>query len=83
MATVTVHISYKGYLAVRAGCAEERVGLPLGSGFAEVLDHVASRCALSPEQRRCLFVSIDNSASGEEALGDGDRVTVAILVGGG
>lgn len=82
MMPVTVHLTYRGYLALRAGCAGERLTLPPGAGVDEVMEHVVTRCGLRPAERRHLFLSVNNTTGAEE-LADGDRIAVAILVGGG
>ncbi len=81
MATISVELVYAGYVARLAGKAAERMELPGDSTLDDVLQHVTSRCELSPGQARQLYLRVEGQT--RTTLADGDRVLVGVLMGGG
>ncbi|HSW10044.1 MAG TPA: hypothetical protein VLK32_03955 [Bacillota bacterium] len=81
MGTITVEVSYAGYVARLAGAATERIELPGGATLQTVLEHVTKRCQLTPAQARQLYLRVEGGM--RTALLDGDRVLVGVLIGGG
>ncbi|HCC33713.1 MAG TPA: hypothetical protein DEQ28_07460 [Clostridiales bacterium] len=81
MESITVELSYAGYIARLAGRATERIELPGGSTLQAVLEHVTARCGLTPTQARQVYLRVEGGMG--TTLVDGDRVLVGVLIGGG